>query len=117
MAGVESGPANMTMAGMAMPEMNGAGSMNQQTFSPSSQAMPAHVALVDMGACERQSCDQAQALAAKANHSTAAQLDTIWAVAGFSRMDSVQTALHDARDDLAPLSLAIHSSLSVSLRI
>jgi hypothetical protein len=116
-AAKESAPANMTMAGMAMPEMNGASSMNQQTFSPSSQAMPAHAALVDMGACERQSCDQAQALTAKGNHSTAARLNTIWAVAGFPRMDSVQTTFHDARDDVAPFSPATHSSLTVSLRI
>jgi hypothetical protein len=86
-------------------------------FSHSSQAIPAHAALVDMGACERQSCDQAQALAAKGNHFTAAPLDTIRAVAGFLRVDSVQTAFHDARDDLAPFSPAIQSPLSASLRI
>jgi hypothetical protein len=104
-------------AEMAMPEMAGASSTNQQMFLHSSQAIPAHAALVDVGACERQSCDQAQALAAKGNHSTAAPLDTIRAVGGFSRIHSAQTAFHDARDDLAPLGPASHSPLSVSLRI
>jgi hypothetical protein len=117
MAVKESMPAEMTMPGMAMPEMAGASSTNQQMFSHSSQAIPAHAAFVDMGACERQSCDQVQTLAAKGNHPTAAPLDTIRAVAGFSRIHSAKTAFHDARDDLAPLSPAIHSPLSVSLRI
>jgi hypothetical protein len=102
---------------MAMPDMAGASSANQQMFSHSLQAIPAHAALVEVGACERQPCDQAQALAAKGNHSTAAPLDTIRAVAGFLRVDSVQTAFHDARDDLAPFNPAIRSPLSVSLRI
>jgi hypothetical protein len=117
MAAKESGPPDTAMPGMAMPEMDRTSSMNQQVFSPSSQAMPAHAALVDMGACEHQSCDQAQALGAKGNHSTTAQLDMIWTVAGFPRTDGVQTAFHDARDTLAALSPAIHSPLSVSLRI
>jgi hypothetical protein len=117
MAAKESDPAGMTMAGMAMPEMDGARPTNQRAFSSTSQGMPVHAALVDMGVCEHQSCDQAQALAAKGNHSTAAQPDTIWTVVGFPGMDSVQTAFHGARDDLAPLSPAIHSPLSVSLRI
>ena len=117
MAAKESGAPEIAMAGMAMPEMAGADSMSQQMFSSTSQTMPAHAALVDMGACERQSCDQAQALAAKGNHSASAQLEMIWAVAGFRRIHSAQIAFHDARDDLAPLSPAIHDSLSVNLRI
>lgn len=105
------------MAGMTMAEMGDAGSISQQLVSAPSQAMPAHAVFVDMGACERQSCDQAQALAAKANHRAAAQFDTVLAPAGFSRIGGLQAVFHDARDDLAPFSLVPRSPLSVSLRI
>jgi hypothetical protein len=117
MALQESAPDEMTMAGMTVPEMASAGSTNQQMVSATSQAMPAHAAPADMGSCERQSCDQAQALASKATRPTAAHVDTIWAVTGFSHFDSPQNAFHDARDGTAPVSPVIHSPLRISLRI
>ena len=117
MAAGESGPSGMTMAGMAMPEVAGDISTDQQVVSPAPQAMPTHAVLVDMGACERQSCDQAQALASKANHSAATQFETISTVAGFSHIDSLRASFHEARGDIAPLSPVGHSPLSVNLRI
>src|SRR5258708_687552 len=56
----------MKMDGMAMPKMSGGDSMNQQMVSGPPRTMPLHAAVVDMGACERQSCDQAPALTVKA---------------------------------------------------
>jgi hypothetical protein len=117
MAAEESRPAEMTMSGMAMPEVAGAGSADQQTVSPSPRAMTAHAVLVDMGACERQLCDQAQLLASKTNHATAAQFETISTVASFSHLDGFRAAFHEARDDIAPLSPVVHCPLDVSLRI
>jgi hypothetical protein len=117
MAAEESRPAEMTMAGMTMPEMAEAGSADQQMTSSAPLAMRVHAVLVDMGACERQPCDQAQALASKINYPAAAQFETISTFAGFSHMDSFRAAFHEARDDIAPLSPVVHTPLDVSLRI
>ena len=117
MAAEESRPAEMTMAGMTMPEGAEAGSADQPTVSPSPRATTAHAVLADMGACERQTCEQAQASASKINHSTAAQFETISTVAGSSHRDSLRAAFHEARDCIAPLSPAGQFLLDVSLRI
>jgi len=117
MAAEESRSAEMAMAGMTMPEVAEAGSPDQQTVSPSPGAIPAHAVLVDMGACESQPCDQAQALTSKINHSTAAQFETISTATGFSDMNSFRAAFHEARDDIAPLTPVVHTPLDVSLRI
>jgi hypothetical protein len=109
--------AGMTMAGMAMPEMAGQSSTNQRLASSAPQAMPIHAVLADMGACERQSCDQTQVLASKANHTTAAQFETVSAAAGFFHVGSLQAALHEARDGIVPLSPVVHGSLDVRLRL
>src|SRR5882672_8399980 len=90
----------MRMAGMTMPEMSGGDSVNQQMVSASSRTMPFHAAVVDMGTCERQSCDQAPVLAAKANHPAAAQSDAVCVHTGFPQIDSLQNTSHDARDGL-----------------
>jgi hypothetical protein len=116
MAGRESDSPDMTMAGMAMPEMAADSSAIQQAVT-ARRAMPVHAVLVDMGACARQSCDQAQALASKVNHPTSAQFETISMVAGFSRMESLRVAFHQARDDSAPTRPIVHSCLDISLRI
>ena len=107
----------MRMAGMTMPEMSGGDSVNQQMVSASSRTMPFHAAVVDMGTCERQSCDQAPVLAAKANHSAAAQSHAVCVDTGFPQIDSLQNASHDARDGLARLAQVVHAPLSVSLRV
>ena len=117
MAAEESRPAEMTMAGMTMPEGAEAGSADQQTVSPSPRTMTAHTVLADMGACERQACNQAQALASKINRSTAAEFETISTVTGFSHRDSLRAAFHEARGCVAPLSPVGHFPLDVSLRI
>jgi hypothetical protein len=117
MAAMQTGPADMAMDGMAMPGMDEPSSGSQQTVSTLAQAMPAHAAFVDMGACERQSCDQAQALAARTTHSTASQFDRVLTVAGFSHTDSLRAAFHEARDDIASLSPIAFSPLKISLRI
>ena len=117
MAAADSGTSDMRMAGMKMPEIAGEGSTNQRMVSLPAQAMPAHAVLADMGACERQSCDQAQALASKANHSTTTQLDVMSTIAGFSRIDNLQAVFHDARGGIAPISPVVHSPLALSLRI
>ena len=117
MAAEKSQRSEMAMAGMAMPEMAGDSSTNQPRVSSAPQAMPAHAVLADMGACERQSCDQAQALASKADHSTAAQFDTISTHAESPSMESLQTALHETRDDIPLFSPFVDSLLDVSLRI
>src|ERR1700674_4609123 len=76
----------MSMAGMTMPEMSSHDSIDQQMVSAPSRTMPVHAAVVDMGACERQSCDQAPVLAVKANHPAAAKSDAVCALTGFLRI-------------------------------
>lgn len=117
MAATDSGASDVTMAGMRMAERVDEKSTDQQIGSSPQQAMPAHALLADMGACERQSCDQAQALASEANHSTATQLDRMSTIAGFSRINSLRGVFHDARDGIAPISPVVDSPLDVSLRI
>ena len=113
-----SSPSDMTMAGMTMPEgAGGSYGIDQQVTIPAPRPMPAHAVLADMGACERQSCDQGQALTSRANHSVAAQFETISTVARFSRIDSLRASFHGARGDIAPLSPVVHSPLSVTLRL
>jgi hypothetical protein len=109
MAGGESDSPDMTMAGTAMAEMAADTSAIQQPVI-------AH-GLVDMGACARQSCDQAQALASKVNHPTPAQFETISIVAGFPSLESLRVAFHQARDGIAPISPIAYSCLDTSLRI
>jgi hypothetical protein len=112
-----SAPADMTMAGMTMPETSGDNSMNQQMVSAPSRPMPVHAAVMDMGTCEHQSCDQAPVLVVKANHPTAAKSYTVRALTEFALIASLQTTFHGARDDLARLGPIVHAPLSVSLRI
>jgi hypothetical protein len=117
MAAKDSGASDMTMAGMRMAEKAGENSTDQQMGSSPQQAMPAHAVVADMGACERRSCDQAQALASKADHSAAAQFDTISRVAEFLSMDSLLAAFHECRNDIPLFSPFVYSSRDVSLRI
>jgi hypothetical protein len=117
MAGGEFDSPDMTMAGMVMPEMAGDRSAIQQVVFTAPQAIPVHPVLGDMGVCARQSCDQDEALASKANHSTSVQFETISIVAGFSRMESLRIAFREARDDIAPTSPIAHSCHDTSLRI
>jgi hypothetical protein len=116
-AAEESQRPEMAMAGMAMPETAGGSSTNQPMVSSPPQAMPGHAVLTDMGACMRQSCDQAQALASKANHSTAGQFETVSTIAGFFHTENLQTAFHEARGGIAPFTPIVHSPLHVSLRL
>jgi hypothetical protein len=107
----------MAMAGMAAPEMAGDSSTNQPMVSSAPQPMPGHAVLADMGACARQSCDQAQALASKANRSTAAQLETVSTTKELSLTESFRNAFHEARGDIAPHLSGVQTPLDVSLRI
>ncbi len=107
----------MAMTGMTMPEMSNDDSINQQMVSAQSRQMPLHAAVVDMGTCERQTCDQTPVLAAKANHPAAATCDAVRALTGFPRIDSLRTASHDARDDLARLTPDVRGPLRVTLRV
>jgi hypothetical protein len=102
---------------MAMPEMAGDSFTNHLMVSPVPQSMPGHAVLAEMGACMRQSCDQAQTLTSKANHSTAGQFETVSTVSCFSHMESLRAAFHEARAGIAPLTPIVHSPLDVSLRI
>jgi hypothetical protein len=105
------------MTGMTMPEMSNDDSINQQMVSAPSRTMPVHAAVVDMGACERQTCDQAPVLAAKANHPAAATCDAVRALTGFPCKGNLQTASHDARDDFARLAQVVYGPLRVTLRV
>jgi hypothetical protein len=105
------------MAGMAVPQMSGEGSTNQPMLSSTPQSMPGHAVLEEMGACMRQSCDQGQTLASKANHSTAGQFETVSAVSGFSHRESLRAAFHQARDGIAARLPVVQPPLDVSLRI
>ena len=117
MAAEKSQRPEMAMAGMAMPEMAADSSTNQPKVSSAPQAMPAHAGLADMGACARQSCDQAQALAFKANHSAAGQFETVSTIAGFFQTENLRAAFHEARGGIAPLTPIVQVPLDVSLRI
>jgi hypothetical protein len=116
-AASDSGSSKMTMAGMTMAEMAGESSPNQRLVSLPPREMPAHAVLADMGVCERQSCDQTQALASKADHSTEAQFDTISTHAESPCMETLQAACHERRDDIPLFSPYVGSLLDVSLRI
>jgi hypothetical protein len=100
-----------------MAEMAGENSPNQRLLSLPPREMPAHALLADMGACERQSCDQAQALGSKVDHSTAAQFDTISTVSESAHTESLRVASHEGRDDIPLSSPFVYSPLDVSLRI
>jgi hypothetical protein len=117
MAAADSGASDMRMAGMKMPEIAGEGFTNQRIVSAASPAIPTHALLADMGLCERQSCDQAQALASKADHYTAAQFDTISTVAESPYTESLRITFHESRDDSPPFSPFVYGPLDVSLRI
>jgi hypothetical protein len=106
---------NMDMSGMAMPDV--ADSTDQEMFSSPLQAPPAHADLIDMNVCERQPCDQAQATAGRANPVAATHCGGSWAAAGSSYSNLLASNVHDARDDVAPRGLKIHSPLTISLRI
>ncbi len=107
----------MAMTGMAGPEMAGDSATNQPMVSSAPQSMPGHAVLADMGACMRQSCDQAQALAFKANRSTAAQFETVSTTSELSLTESFRNAFHEARGDIAPHLPGVQPPLDVSLRI
>ncbi len=117
MSAEESMPTGMAMNGMAMPGTNDADSGGRQLVSAPSHAETRHAVVGEMGPCERQSCDQGQAVAAKANQPGAEQFQAIFIVAGFPSASSLQATFHDARDDLVFRSHSIHSPLSISLRI
>jgi hypothetical protein len=117
MAAAESDASDMTMAGMTMPESTGDGLADQPVISSVPQKMPAHAALVEMGACARQSCAQAPGLVSISIHSAAAQFEKISAVIGFPGMKLTKIVFHDARDDISPPDRAVHISHDVSLRI
>jgi hypothetical protein len=116
-AATVSGVSDKTMAGMRMAEGADENSIDRQIASSPQKAMPAHALLADMGACERQSCDQTQALASKADHSTAAQFETISIDAESPCVERLQAAFHESRDDIRLFSPFVNSSLDVSLRI
>jgi hypothetical protein len=107
----------MAMDGMTMPQMSGDYSRNQQMVSAPRRTRPLHAKVVDMGTCERQTCDQASTLAVKANHGTTAKSDAVFIHNGFPRIASLQTVFLDARDCLARLGPVVHAPRSLSLRI
>jgi hypothetical protein len=117
MAAADSDSSDMSMAGMTMPESAGDAAADQVAVSSSSHQMPAHAALLDMGACARQSCAQVPGLLSISIRSAATQFERISAVSGFSRMDLAQIAFRDAQDDISTPDRALHLSLNVSLRI
>jgi len=117
MASEESDASDMSMDGMTMPESAGDSPADQSVVSSISQEMPAHAALVEMGACARQSCAPAPVLVSSSIHSAAAQFERISAVTGFLGMELLKIVFHDARDDISPPDRAVHLSLDVSLRI
>ena len=117
MAAAESDAPDMTMAGVTMPESDGDSPTNQPLVSSVPQEMPAHAALVEMGACARQSCAEASGLVSSSIHSAATQFERISAVTAFSGVELPKIIFHDARDDISPPDRAVHLSLDVSLRI
>ena len=104
------------MAGTAMPEMDDASSPHQEVISNSSHAMAAHAALIDMNACERQSCNQEQT-AAQSNRSAVRNFDTTSPVAGFFQLNNREAIFHATWDGVALHHFEIHSPLNISLRI
>jgi hypothetical protein len=113
----QSGSDDTAMPGMVMTGMMDAGSGNQEITVAAQKTAATHAVIGEMGPCERQSCEQPQALSAKRNHSPTGQLETICAVAGFSAIDRLPPTFHEARDGIASLGLGSHSPLNISLRI
>jgi hypothetical protein len=117
MAAKDSGASDTTMAGMKMTERASENSTDQQMGSSPQQPMSAHAVVADMGVCERQSCDQTQALASKADYFAAAQFDTISRDAEFHSLESLLAAFHESGDDIPLFSPFVDSPLDLSLRI
>jgi hypothetical protein len=110
-------PSGMAMDGMAMPGMGDDNLANREIVLSQNHSIIRHAVLADMGACERQSCDQQQTIASKATHVSAAQFDTILGVSGTPRVDNPLVFFHDARDGLISTSPPPQTSLSLNLRI
>jgi hypothetical protein len=117
MAAADSGASDIRMTDMKIPEIAGEGSTSQRLVHLPPQSMPAHSVLADMGACERQSCDQGQAIASRADHSTAAQFDTISTVAETPYAESLRVVFHEGRKNIPPFGPFGYSPLDISLRI
>ena len=117
MAAADSASADMTMAGMTMTQAAVGGPVNAPAALSAPQSMPAHAALVEMGACARQSCDQAPVLAARSNHSTATQFEKTMPLAADCLAGPRSISFHVARDDVSAPDRALRPLLDVSLRI
>src|SRR5258706_15549776 len=117
MATEESDASDMSMDGMTMPESAGDSPADQSVVSSAPQEMSAHAGLVEMGACERQSCAQAPGVVSISIHSAATQFEKISAVPGFPGMELPKIVFHDARDDISPPDRAVRLSLDVSVLI
>src|ERR1700738_417770 len=109
--------ADMAMPGMTMPEISGYTSISGKTVSPSSKGMPTHAALVDMGACERQSCDQTQVVASKSNPATFKMFEAISKIPGSFNMEGLHVSFYESRDELASFAPSVLISFNVTLRI
>ena len=116
-ATTQSDSLDMTMAGMTMPEPAADRPAKQPMVSSAPQRVPAHAALVEMGACGRQSCDPAQVLSSGTNHWSALQFEKNLPSAAVSSPDLPYIVFRDARDDIPPPDRAVYLLLDVSLRI
>jgi len=117
MAAADSDSADMAMPGMTMTPAAVGSPVNEPAASSAPQSMPSHAALVEMGACARQSCDQAPVLAARSNHSTATQFEKMMPLAAVSVASPPSISFHDARDDVSAPDRAVCPLLDVSLRV
>ena len=112
---------DMPMAGMQMPGMPATGTRNQTASQISvfemSREIPHHASFVDIGACERQSCSEDQAVAARVNPSTMSHCDVTWAVAHSCYVDRFPATFHDGGDDISQGVRESHSPPVLTLRI
>jgi hypothetical protein len=105
----------MAMAGMTMPEMPGA--EDPQTESVAAHANGGHPSMGEMGACEKQPCNNGFAISARTRRSLDPRLSSIVATTKFPAADLVAAPFHDARDDVARDRPRGASPLQLSLRI
>jgi hypothetical protein len=79
--------------------------------------MPTHAALIDMGACERQSCDQTQVVASKSNPATFKMFEAISKIPGSFYMEGLHASFYESRDELASFAPSGFIPFNVTLRI
>ena len=105
----------MAMPGMTMRDM--AVGQDPQTDSAGVHADRNHPSIGEMGACEKQPCNNGPAISARTSRSVDPHAPLVAAVAVSPAIDLAAFPFHDARDDVAHVHPRDAGPLLLSLRI